>query len=126
MMSGMKRRSHSGWPCLLAFALHLLAPLCPASPRLPDPNLNIRAVKRSDVENALGLGTPQQAAGMAVALRAAWDVFQHRAGVKDWAVSLLIAQWAVDGLVDNAVSVALGDRVLEFHRQPDGTYTPPS
>ncbi|MCX6839571.1 MAG: DUF6531 domain-containing protein, partial [Verrucomicrobia bacterium] len=88
-------------------------------------NLNVRAVPRSDVENALGLGTPQQAAAVVVGLHAAWDVFKNREGVKDWATSLLIAKWIVDRLQDNAVSVALGDRVVEFHLQPDGSYTPP-
>jgi len=88
-------------------------------------NLNVLAVPRSDVENALGLGTPQQAAAVVVGLHAAWDVFKNRTGVKDWATSLLIAKWIVDRLQDNAVSVALGDRVLEFHLQPDGSFTPP-
>ncbi len=88
-------------------------------------NLNVLAVKRSDVENALGLGTPQQAAAVVVGLHAAWDVFKNRTDVKDWATSLLIANWIVDRLQDNAVSVALGDRVLEFHVQPDGSFTPP-
>jgi RHS repeat-associated protein len=88
-------------------------------------NLNVLAVPRSDVENALGLGTPQQAAAVVVGLHAAWDVFKNRADVKDWATSLLIAKWIVDRLQDNAVSVALGDRVVEFHVQPDGSYTPP-
>jgi RHS repeat-associated protein len=37
----MKRRSHGGWHCFLAAALHLLAPVCPASPRLPDHNGNV-------------------------------------------------------------------------------------
>jgi YD repeat-containing protein len=88
-------------------------------------NLNVRAVPRSDVENALGLGTPQQAAAVVVGLHAAWDVFKNRADVKDWSTSLLIAKWIVDRLQDNAVSVALGDRVVEFHLQPDGSYSPP-
>jgi len=88
-------------------------------------NLNVLAVPRSDVENALGLGTPQQAAAVIVGLHAAWDVFKNRSNVKDWATSLLIANWIVDRLQDNAVSVALGDRVVEFHLQPNGSYTPP-
>jgi RHS repeat-associated protein len=125
VLKKLRQQRRSGWPCLLACALHLLAPLCPASPRLSDHNLNVRAVPRSDVENALGLGTPQQAAAVVVGLHAAWDVFKNRADVKDWATSLLIAKWIVDRLQDNAVSVALGDRVVEFHVQPDGSYTPP-
>ncbi len=88
-------------------------------------NLNLLAVPRSDVETALGLGTPQQAAAAAAGLYAAWDVFKNRANVKDWSTSLLIAKWVVDRLQDNVVSVALSDRVVEFSLQPDGTYSPP-
>jgi hypothetical protein len=40
----LRERRWSGWPCLLAVALHLLAPLCPASPRLHGHNLNVMAV----------------------------------------------------------------------------------
>lgn len=38
VLKTLRQRRWSGWPCLLAAALHLLALLCPASPRLHDPN----------------------------------------------------------------------------------------
>jgi|GEM_PF-2313660 len=37
VLKTLRQRRLSGWPCLLALALLLLAPLCHACPRLPDP-----------------------------------------------------------------------------------------
>jgi len=45
--------------------------------------------------------------------------------LKAWVTSALIAQWATDQLLDKAISIKLGDRVLTYRQQPDGSFTPP-
>ncbi|MGC9399935.1 MAG: RHS repeat-associated core domain-containing protein [Anaerolineae bacterium] len=43
----------------------------------------------------------------------------------EWMASSLASKWAMDQLIDNAVSVRMGGTVLPFIRLADGTYTPP-
>ncbi|WP_431065742.1 RHS repeat-associated core domain-containing protein [Methylotuvimicrobium sp.] len=80
----------------------------------------------SDNDAALGLRTPQDAAALIVAAYVARDLLTDtQPDLENWITAALVAQWATDQLLDNAVAVNLGDRVLSYRQQPDGSYTPP-
>jgi RHS repeat-associated protein len=85
------------------------------------------AFPTSATVDALGGATPQQMAPMLVAIRTALDV--HNAtqpSPTNWTVTALIAKWGIDQLINNAVSVNLGNATIQFVKQPDGSYTPPA
>ncbi len=77
---------------------------------------------------AAGLGdtTPAQMAPMLVATRAALELYSTNADPKNWLLTALIAKWGVDQLINNAVSITLGQDTVQFIRQPDGVFTPPA
>lgn len=89
-------------------------------------NYDIRVVERSAIEAALGETTPQQMAAMLVATKAALLVYSNATTAKEWLTAALIADWAVDQLLTNGVSVILGKDTLQFIRQPDGSFTSPA
>jgi len=85
-----------------------------------------QAVSFSDPEVGLGTGTVEQMCPMIVATYAGLNFYTGQTpDPKNWTVTALIAKWGIDQLIANAVSVSLGDKTIEFARQPDGSYTPP-
>jgi RHS repeat-associated protein len=80
---------------------------------------------RSDGEVAFGGGTPAEAAIALAATHAAIDVYDIN-DPKKWACAMLALGWAVDQVKDNAVSIQLGERNLQFLRQPNGNLIPPA
>jgi RHS repeat-associated protein len=82
----------------------------------------------SDPEGGLGIATVQQMAPMIVATYAALNLYTNSGSLdpKNWTVTALIAKWGIDQLINNAVSINLGNNTIQFLKQPDGTYTPPA
>jgi YD repeat-containing protein len=89
-------------------------------------NYYFTATQISAPEAGLGLSTPQQMAPMLVATLAAMELYQTNADPKNWLVTALIAKWGVDQLINNGVSVTLGNDTVQFIQQPDGSFTPPA
>ena len=77
-------------------------------------------------EASLGGTTPTQMAPMLAATWAAINVYNTQPDPKTWMVTALIAKWGVDQTISNAVSVSLGDNIIQFIKQPDGSFTPPA
>ncbi len=80
----------------------------------------------SSPEAGLGRSTPAQMASMLVATCAALNLYTTAEDVKKWTVTALIAKWGIDQLIDNGISITMGNDTLEFVKQPDGSYTPPA
>jgi RHS repeat-associated protein len=72
----------------------------------------------------LGDTTPAQLAPMIVAIKSALGLYVANGTPKNWAVTSLIAKWGLDQLINNAVSVTLGNETIQFIKQPNGTFTP--
>ena len=88
-------------------------------------NFHIRAVARTASDEALGMGSPQQAAAFLAAVTAASDLYRKDASPKEWGVAALVVGWFVDQMKDNAVSVRMGKDIFQFIKQPDGSFTAP-
>jgi RHS repeat-associated protein len=88
-------------------------------------NFHIRAVARTASDEALGMGSPQQAAAFLAAVTAASDLYRKDATPKEWGVAALAVGWFVDQMKDNAVSVRMGKDIFQFIKQPDGSFTAP-
>jgi len=87
---------------------------------------NIGLIQHSDFKTALGLRSPQDAAALIVATTITRDLMAaSQPSVQEWTVGALIAQWATEQLLDNAVSIQLGDRALSYRHNPDGSFVPP-
>lgn len=89
-------------------------------------SLHIRAVERTATEEALGLGTPQQAAALLTSYLVSADLYRKDASPKEWTTTALAVAWFLDQMKDNAVSITIGNQAFQFIKQPDGTYTPPA
>jgi RHS repeat-associated protein len=89
-------------------------------------SMHIRAAKRTATEEALGLGTIQQAAAFLVSTLVASDLYRANGSVQEWGTAALTVAWFQDQMLDNAVSVTIGDNTFQFIKQPDGTYQAPA
>jgi RHS repeat-associated protein len=78
----------------------------------------------SDPESGLGTATVQEMAPMIVTTYAALNFYNRNLDAKNWTVTALIAKWGIDQLINNAVSVNLGNDTVEFLKQPNGFYSP--
>jgi len=74
----------------------------------------------------LGTTTPQQMAPMIAAVCAANELYSLEPNPKNWLLTALIAKWAVDQTISNAVSITLGKDSLQFVKHPDGRFIPPA
>lgn len=84
-----------------------------------------KATERTDIEGAYGRATPVEMASSIVGAVIAMDLYANRTGVKDWLATALVSHWMVDQLKGSAVAITAGDRIWQFHKQPDGTYDAP-
>ena len=86
------------------------------------------ALPISDPEGGLGTETVQQMAPMIAATYAMLNIYTNSGTLdpKNWMVTAMIAKWGVDQLINNAVSINLGNNTVQFVKQPDGSYTPPA
>ncbi len=73
----------------------------------------------------LGKQQPIDSAALITDLYVTFDVLKNENNVKGWVATTLAHKWAVDQLVDNAIFVHLGSKVIEYIKLPDGTYSPP-
>lgn len=98
-------------------------------------NYVVSAAERSDPLVALGKNTPQEMASMIVGLLVAYEVFTRTPDTTYpesmlWATTALVTEWAVDQIVNNAVSVTMGAEAVQFVKQPTGassfTYVAPA
>jgi len=89
-------------------------------------NLHIRATERTAAEEGLGSGTPEQAAALLTSTLVAADLYRTQAAPREWVAAALTVGWFTDELLDNAVSVTMGEEILQFIQQPDGSYTAPA
>lgn len=53
------------------------------------------------------------------------DIMRKESHVKDSVISAIIAQWAMEQINDNSVTVKAGNKHMEFIRLPDGAYSSP-
>ncbi len=88
-------------------------------------NYNIFINKHSFEDAGLGMRKPIDAAALVAASFITVDIMQGDPGVKNWVTSSLIANWAMDQLTDNAVSVNRNSKVLTYIKLPDGSFSSP-
>ncbi|MDF7826944.1 DUF6531 domain-containing protein [Pontiellaceae bacterium B12227] len=88
-------------------------------------SFEMSASRHSAYDAGLGLRTSEDAASVVVATTAIKDLLLNEDTARGWLAATLTANWAMEQLVDNAVSVNIGQKVITFVEQPDGSFTPP-
>jgi RHS repeat-associated protein len=88
-------------------------------------NYDIFLSRVSSADPGLGLRTPVDAAAMITNLYIANDLMHNEDNLTGWVTMFLAHKWAVDNLIDNAISVNIGGQVTEYIKLPDGTYNNP-
>jgi RHS repeat-associated protein len=88
-------------------------------------SFNIHAQRHSAYEQSLGIRSPEEAAAAMVSSMVVQDLIENADTPQGWTAAALTAQWAMDELTENAVSIYVGQKVLTFIEQPDGSFTPP-
>jgi RHS repeat-associated protein len=88
-------------------------------------SLNIRAAEHSAIDQSLGERSAEDMIPLLTGMSVIADLLDNETGAKDWIAAALVADWTVEQLTQNAVSVYLGSKVLTFVRQPDGSFTAP-
>ena len=85
----------------------------------------LKALEHSHGDPALGSRQPTDAlAGLVYSVVAA-DLLTHEVNLRGWLLAALTAQWAMDHLTDNAVTLQQGSQSLSYIQLPDGRYNPP-
>jgi RHS repeat-associated protein len=88
-------------------------------------NYDIRLGLTSHGDPGLGTRKPSEAAAMIAALHVTRDLLQNEDNARGWTIAAIISNWAVDQLIDNAMTVYLGHQLMEYIKLPDGSYSPP-
>lgn len=68
---------------------------------------------------------PVDAAALITAFYISLDLLTNQDDLEGRMISVLISKWAIDQLIENAVIVHMGNKVMEFIELPDGTYASP-
>lgn len=88
-------------------------------------NYDIYLERSSNYAPAMGKTQPTDAAALITALYVAFDLMKNEDSLRGWVLTSLISKWAMDQLLDNAVTVNIGSENLQYIRLADGTYEPP-
>lgn len=95
-------------------------------------NYDIYLSLTSHAEPVLGRRQPVDAASTIAGFYVMLDLLKTQDNIVGWMTASLSSKWAVDQTiynkvtnVDNAVTVHLGSKVMEFIKLPDGTYSAP-
>jgi len=88
-------------------------------------NYNIYHETFSHAEPVLGSRQPVDTAGMLVAIYTCLDLIRQTENIENWMVAVLTAKWGIDQLIDNAVTINMGNKVMEYIKLADNTYVPP-
>jgi RHS repeat-associated protein len=88
-------------------------------------NNDIYLTPTSDGEPGLGVRQPVDAASFITALYVNLDLFKTQDNITGWMTTALTSKWAVDQVIDNAVTAHFGNKAMEFIKLADGTYASP-
>ncbi len=88
-------------------------------------NYEIMASVHGDGISGLGGSQAIDAASLITYSIIVTDLISDGYTLEDIVISSIAANWAMDQLIDNAVTLTIGSRSMKFIKLPDGTYNPP-
>jgi len=68
---------------------------------------------------------PVDAASLITELYVSLDLMKNRDDIVGWMITSLANKWAVDQLINNAITVHMGDKAFKYIKRADGTWSPP-
>ena len=88
-------------------------------------NYDIYLKAHSHGDPRLGTRLPVDAASAIAGFYVTFDLMNDHDDLRGWLISSLSQKWAIDQLINNAVTVHLGRKSLEYIKLADGAYSPP-
>ncbi len=88
-------------------------------------SFNIYAAEHSAIDQSVGERSTEDMVPLLAGMAVIRNLLDNETGAKDWVAAAIVADWTVQQLTGNGVSVSLGSKALTFVKQPDGFYTPP-
>ncbi len=88
-------------------------------------NYDIYITPTSHGDPGLGMRQPVDAASLIAALYVSIDLIKTQDNIQGWMAASLASKWAVDKVIDNAITVHLGKKTMEFIKLADGSYAQP-
>lgn len=88
-------------------------------------NYDIYLEEHSDGDPGLGERLPADAVDAIAGVYVAFDLMKNHDDLQGWLVSCITHKWTVDQLIENGVTIHLGNKSLEFVKLPDDTYSSP-
>lgn len=68
---------------------------------------------------------PVDAASAIAGLYVIWDVLKDHNDLQGWMATSLANKWIVDQVIDNAVTLHMGNKTIAYVKLPTGSYSPP-
>lgn len=88
-------------------------------------NYNIWLEEHSHTDPAFAERTPVDAASAITGMYVCFDIMKDQDNLKGWMTSILAAKWLIDQIINNAATVHLGGKTMEYIKLSDGTYNAP-
>ena len=99
-------------------------------------NHDIHLARHSSIGPVYGKRQYHEAVALVVSMRILSDLLERIAGINSdisanttdaelWLIASLVANWAIDQTTDNAVTVHIGNKNLQYIKLPNGEYQPP-
>ncbi len=89
-------------------------------------NYNIYLSEHSDANSALGKRTAYDAAPLLIVAEVLRSLMQPAdPTIQQWAVASLVANWAVDQILEKAITLHQGSQALTFRELPGGSFLSP-
>lgn len=88
-------------------------------------NYDISLQPISHSRPGLGRRRPVEAAPFITALYVTHDLLTNQDGLTGWMARVLTSKWAIDQLINNAVSVHIGTQIMDYIKLADSIYSPP-
>ena len=88
-------------------------------------NYEMSVGARSNGDPALGKRGASDVAAAIVYAHIALDLLKNQQNVQGWTVTTLATQWAMDQMIDNALTVSANAKTYEYIKLPDGSFNPP-
>ncbi|NLD93284.1 MAG: hypothetical protein GX639_11525 [Fibrobacter sp.] len=88
-------------------------------------NYNIKLSVSSNSDAVMGSRRAIDAVPLIVAIYSSAKLMASANDARNWVTRSIIANWAVDQLLNNSVTISFGSKTIEFIRDSDESYNPP-
>ena len=86
---------------------------------------NAYVKKNNDVDAGFGLRGAEDVVPMIVGAIVSSDLVEGTPTLHEWMTAVLVSKWCVDGVIENAMDVHLGNKILRYLKLPEKNWSRP-